>query len=368
VKSSRFFTPLMWGLVCVGFAGCWSFTVAAGRSSQIYVENLADAERVGYQLLLIRGSVGGQTDALEVSAGADRRQWPVVDGRFRALVMLKPGRNEIHLSAPGHWTRPLIVCYEPPASDFFVRMVYIVAAGSDGRFQAPPGEPDDIESARRRLAFAGLLMQTATAELMYEAGYGRKTFRLYRNSAGEVETIVHRSDLTLEKAHEMTGLQIWRKFYRDLDSPGGNVRNVAIMQMTRYDPGRGKAYAHTALGGGSLALFGSGGLHTWAQDLDELVERFSDQRRVVDFGLLDDSAFRRTFWANYSTGLGACLHELGHAFGLNHSGDRNGVMERGFDRINRLFVLKEGDRVITNPNIRWAPESARLLDQSPWLN
>ncbi len=358
----------MTGLVLVCLLGGPYFVVAAGESADIRVENLADAERVGYQLLLIRGSVGGETDRLEVSAGPDRRTWPVAGGRFKALVMLKRGRNEIHLSAPGHWTRPLIVNYDPIKSGRFVRMVYVVAAGSDGRFQAPPGEPDDIESACRRLAFAGLLMQTATAELMHEAGYGRKTFRLYRNGAGDVETIIHRSDLTMEKAHEMTGLQIWRKLYRDLNGAGGNYRSVAVMQMTRYDAQARKAYAHAALGGGGLALCGSGGLHTWAQGLDELLDRFSDQRRVVDFGLFDDSAFRKTFWANYSTGLGACLHELGHAFGLNHSGDRNGIMERGFDRINRLFVLKEGDRVVGNPNIRWAPESAKLLDQSPWLN
>ncbi len=356
------------GWACVVFFVCSSFVAAAGESARIWVENLADAEHVGYQLLLIRGSVGGETDALEVSAGADRRTWPVVDGRFKALVMLKDGRNEIHLSAPGHWTRRLIVNYDPIKSGRFVRMVYVVAADSDGRFQAPPGVPDDIESARKRLAFAGLLMQTATAELMYEAGRGRKTFRLYRNGAGDVETVIHRNGLTMEKAHEMTGLGIWRKLYSDLDGSGGNCRSVAVMQMTRYDPQARKAYAHTALGGGSLALFGSGGLHTWAQGLDELVDRFSDQRRVVDFDLFDDSAFRKTFWANYSTGLGACLHELGHAFGLNHSGDRNGIMERGFDRINRLFMLKEGDRVIANQNIRWAPESAKLLDQSPWLN
>ena len=108
VKSSRFFTPFVTGLVLVCLFGGSCFVVAAGESAGIRVENLADAERVGYQLLLISGSVGGETDRLEVSAGPDRRTWPVVDRRFKALVMLNRGRNEIHLSAPGHRTRLLI--------------------------------------------------------------------------------------------------------------------------------------------------------------------------------------------------------------------------------------------------------------------
>ncbi len=368
MKSSCFFTPFVTGLVLVCLFGGSCFVVAAGESADIRVENLADTERVGYQLLLIAGSVGGETDKLEVSAGPDRRTWPVVGGRFKALVMLKRGRNEIHLSAPGHRTRPLIVSYDPIKSGRFVRMVYVVAADSDGRFQAPPGEPDDIESARKRLAFTGLLMQTATAELMNDAGCGRKTFGLYRNGAGDVETVVYRSKLKMAEAQRMTGLGLWQKLYRDLGASNGRRRNIAVMQMTRYDPREDTAYAHTALGAGGLALFGSGGLHTWAHGLDELVERFCDQRRVTDLGLFDDSAYRKTFWANYTTGIGVCMHELGHTFGLNHSGDREGIMERGFDRINRLFVVSDGSRVFDDYSVRWSPESAKLLNQSPWLN
>ena len=47
--------------------------------------------------------------------------------------------------------------------------------------------------------------------------------------------------------------------------------------------------------------------------------------------------FREYYWANYATGLGASLHELGHTFDLCHTS--TGIMARGFDDIYRTFVL-----------------------------
>ena len=49
---------------------------------------------------------------------------------------------------------------------------------------------------------------------------------------------------------------------------------------------------HTALGGGNMALFGTGCLHTWAKNLEELVERFSDDRKIDRKILFDDSGYR----------------------------------------------------------------------------
>jgi hypothetical protein len=46
---------------------------------------------------------------------------------------------------------------------------------------------------------------------------------------------------------------------------------------------------------------------------------------------------REFYWANYATGLGASLHELGHTFDLCHTS--TGIMARGFDDIHRTFVL-----------------------------
>lgn len=360
----------LFGKVFFAVSVCFVLLASGGfvLGGEIRVDNLREGERVGYELLLIKGAAGGGADCIRVSGGGESRSWDVVEGRYKAMVQLDSGLNRIRLEAEGDGPRDFTVYYEPKRGGEYVRLVYVIAADSDGRFQAPYGAADDIECAKKKIAFAGLLMQTATAELMYEAGYGRKTFRLMRDSSGEVATVVHRSRLSMGEAHGMDGHGIYKKLYKELSGVGRNCRNLAIMQMTRFDAGAGKAYAHTALGAGSLALMGSGGLHAWAEGLDDIGGCFSDQRRVDSVGLLDDSAFRKTFWANYATGLGACLHEIGHSFGLDHSGDNRGIMERGFDRINRVFMLTEGMRAFESERIRWAPESARILAAGRWLD
>lgn len=50
--------------------------------------------------------------------------------------------------------------------------------------------------------------------------------------------------------------------------------------------------AHAALGGGGLALFGSGCLYTWPETLDIVKDALEDQTAVDWKNFMDDSAYR----------------------------------------------------------------------------
>ena len=56
---------------------------------------------------------------------------------------------------------------------------------------------------------------------------------------------------------------------------------------------------------------------------------------------------REYHWANYATGLGASLHELGHTFDLAHT--PSGIMARGFDDLHKVFIVQRSER--TNESV-----------------
>ena len=65
---------------------------------------------------------------------------------------------------------------------------------------------------------------------------------------------------------------------------------------------------------------------------------------------------RCTYWANYSTGLGAALHELGHTFDLSHT--QTGIMSRGFDNMHKFFILDNARPVTQQVSV----EAKRLME------
>lgn len=354
-----------------------------GSGPYITVSNLRQNEVVGYELLLIKGSVSASVEKVNVDLGGTIataagpptqyaatneyakvvREWPAGAGRFKAMAHLRRGPNRIVLSAPGHRNTCLDINFSPSPAQNKIRMVFVLAKdGSEGAgvIPAAPGDLADMAAAKRKLAFGALLMETAMAEMMYDAGYPRQTVNFKRDARGNVDVTVFHSahlDLTLRAK---TADELWDLFHGELDTAFQDGRTIFLSMLGDFGAG--------ALGGRNQAMFGTSTLYSWAQGLDELTHRFTDDRKPRDFQLEDESGFRNAFWANYSTGIGATLHELGHALGLPHSGDANDIMERGFDRFNRIFMMREDGGLITDPAVHYSPTSASLLYQSPWVN
>jgi len=53
-----------------------------------------------------------------------------------------------------------------------------------------------------------------------------------------------------------------------------------------------RVQGHVALGGGGLALFGTGCLHTWPQEVEEIIPRFNDATKIDKMKFMDDSCYR----------------------------------------------------------------------------
>jgi len=360
---------------------------APGARGAIRVANFETDQTVRFPVVLLRGAVSDATaDSVTVTNTSSRRDTREMaglacKGRFKALAELVPGGNRLIVRA-GKDEQRLTLTYRPQTNPYVVRAVYFTDRSGATDFQTPiPNDPQDY---RGKFDTALKLMQAFTAERLNDLGLGRKTFNLELDDRGKVRVHVLKGRLGAAAYHRLDGGQLYGQAGRELarQLPNRRAHNLVIPAFTRFDPARGKALAHTALGGGNLALFGGGDLFTWPDRLADAQKALTDATAVDPKKVFSDSVGRHTYWAIASTTMGAALHELGHTFGLPHSRDVHGIMTRGGDRWNRFFTLVEPPharrrrpRTFRDDEVaRWSPVSAGALapnryfalDDRPW--
>jgi hypothetical protein len=345
----------------------------------IKVVNMTDGEAIRYPVALLHGVTNDQGEIQVVNKDNARpegtNRTPIINDTFKILVELVPGVNRLRLKTATNQTT-LTLIYRPMTTDRRVNVVYVTA--KDGETRYITQKRSDRQNYREKIDVAVKLMQTFTAERLNDAGHGRKTFNLELDRRGKVVVHTVSYPSRAETLRNKSGYELYRLFYPWVDRqfPMTRNQNLVLMAFTAYDPKTRTPRGHTALGEAGMGLFSAHGLGAWPDSLRDVVRAFSDTTRVDDSRVWDDTAYRSTLWALASTTIGAMLHEMGHAFGLeDHSPDPNSIMSRGFDHFNRAFtVIEPTSAANARPNLvtdsqtpYWDPPLARRLAAHAWF-
>ncbi|MHB8864132.1 MAG: hypothetical protein ACYC6N_17145 [Pirellulaceae bacterium] len=310
----------------------------------IRLTNYLDGETIRFPVPIIRGELADETvtsvSLVNTSSQRDTREMSGLahKGHFSVLTELVPGINTLVLRA-GDKDIPFELTYQPQTNPYFVRCVYLTDRSGATQYQSPlENDPQDYAA---KLDTAMKIMQAFTAERNHDLGFGRRTFNLELDKQGKVKVHHFKQPWPAEHYYGIDDGEWWGEVVEELGRafPMQYAKNVAIAAYTRFDPATQTTRGHTALGGGELALFGSGNLFTWPSRLQDVQPAFMDTRPLDPEKIFSDSVGRDTFWGAASTTMGATLHELCHTFGLPHTREPMDIMTRGFDQFNRAFTF-----------------------------
>ncbi|MDA8964828.1 metallopeptidase [bacterium] len=323
---------------------CVLFLIAITASaSAVTVTNLKNGDTIRYELALIKGTLSDGATELNIQREGDKESIPALvhEGKFKALIPLKPGNNPLRLLPNvSDKIKTFQLNYEPQTNAHFVRLIWFTDKSGEETFATP--DDKTIQDYEGRLRTAGLLMQTFTAEKMNESGHGRRTFKLERDEKGAI--IIHKLKGERSKDYYYNlgdSGHYWNKVRSEVNRafPDKVSKNVVLAAFTRKDSKTGKMKGHTALGGANLGLFGSASIFSWPRSVEEAQAAFLSEKAFDASKVHDDSISRSNYWGLASTTMGATLHELSHTLGLFHTGDPRAIMSRGFDNFNRAFTF-----------------------------
>ncbi|CAG8780654.1 32750_t:CDS:2 [Gigaspora margarita] len=359
--------------------------------------NVQNDEIVHQRILLVYGRAGPRDLAyhsnITVEHHADNfpyTTWPIFNSHFKCLVHLDPGLNNIRFTFNPESCLPemsplstvITINYIPMLQNPPLHLAILVAKDSKCVIDAPPEKvisgDNSLDSVKAKLRCAAYLWQAFNAEQMYRNGFGRRTFRLEEewqqdtlsnqelNLRQTAKVHIIRTQYTLEElldperaqqyqpppgAPPTTKKNLYSMFMNALQEYGAPFDKqcyvAGLILDSHWDPKMKLIRGHAAIGGGGgrvrLGIFGSHTTHAWPKSLEEVVNCFQDETQTDENILGNDNNESGTWWRCCNIGIGAMLHEVGHALTCPHSA--SGIMRRGFNNLNRTFTVKEPNNI-----------------------
>lgn len=230
--------------------------------------------------------------------------------------------------------------------------MYVICNDCDGKFQSPPDMDNSIQDSIKRLQTASLVWQSCMAQLLLEQGHGRKTFS-FESENGKPKIYIHKTLLSRNETYQLNSHDVWKKIGKEImvsEVGKKSAKYLAFLSSTLYDntakvqpkshhEAQNMVKGNVALGGGGLALFGTGCFWAWPTTIDSVQKKIEDSSRIDSRVTLDDSNYRGTLGGCIATSLGSVLHELGHTLGLGHTSE--GIMSRGFNDLDSFLSFKQ---------------------------
>lgn len=376
------------------------------------IVNLKDGEVVHQTCVIVNGTCHAfdyaeetnfvsvsSTDALNQSQPVTH--WPLNKGQWKALIMLAPGSNKVtfklHHAGGLFDSLGTTVNYIPLLQLPPLHLAILVANNSPLLIDCPPAKYGGISTAHSsldaavaKLRMSAYMWQALTAEDFRQKGLGRRSFRLeeewmsnttlqaghqmipgdYGHMAAVAKVHIIRSDKSVAEIRDAEVAQqnprgrnrndLHRYFEEALLKSGGPFESrcrpvVAGMILdSHYSVEKSMIMGHAALGchksdGISLGVFGSHLTYSWPRFLEEVPACLTDMMLVGDT-VGNDNGECDTMRGACFVGQGAFLHEVGHAFGADHT---TGIMARGYSKSWAMNFIDHETNDTTMNHAKW---------------